>query len=93
MDTKPLGFLGAGISAIGAFIDSNELNNWVSIICSIGGFLLTVIVVLIIPLIKWWINAKKDNKITSEELDDLSNIISNAKDELDSNKKEKEKHD
>lgn len=93
MDTKPLGFLGSGISAIGVLIDSSELNNWVSIICSIGGLLLTVIVVLIIPLIKWWINAKKDNKITSEELDDLSNIVSNAKEELDSNKKEKEEND
>ena len=86
MDTKPFGFLGALISSIGAFANIGEMESIVSIICSIIGLLITLTAVVILPLIKWWVKAKQDGKLTTEELEELEETLKNSQDKLDSNK-------
>lgn len=88
MDSKPFGFVGAFISSVGVFANVGEVESIVSIICSIVGLLITLTAVVIIPVVKWWIKAKEDGKITKEELEELEETLKDSQDKLDSNKKE-----
>lgn len=78
-----VGTIGSFISAVGIAVSSEQLDHIVSIICAVIGLLITLITCLIIPLIKWYKNAKKDGKIDEEELDDLSHILQDGKNEID----------
>ena len=51
---------------------ANELFELIQLIVSILGTLF----ILVINIWKWYNDAKKDGKITNDELDDLTNIIS-----------------
>ena len=51
---------------------ANELFELIQLIVSILGTLF----ILVINIWKWYNDAKKDGKITNDELDDLANIIS-----------------
>ena len=81
-----LGLIGTGMSSVGAIVDVNQVLSIISYVITIVGGILTLIV---IPLITWWKRAKKDGKITKEEIDEGVHIIQNGVDELkDKSKKE-----
>ena len=81
---KILGIVGTGMGVLGSTIQTQEILQIISIIITIiGGFITWII----IPLVNWYRNAKKDGKITKEEIDDAldtaSKGIENIKDEVD----------
>lgn len=81
------GLIGACVSAVGMAISTEQLESIVSMICSITGVLITLVVCIIIPVIKWWNKAKIDGKIDNEELDELGQIIQKGEDDLNNKKK------
>lgn len=81
------GSIGTGISALGTAMQTNELLQTISLVITIIGGLITFI---IMPVINWYQNVKKDGKITKEEVDEGVKIIQDGLDKLkDQDKKEK----
>ena len=88
--------IGNTLSVVGVALTPQELENIehiTAIICMIVGLLITIVCSIIIPLIKWWKNAKKDGKIDKEEIKDGIGIIKNGvediKEQLESGKDSK----
>lgn len=73
-----MGIAGTALSAIGASISVNELQAIISIIITVAGFLLGVVLPWIIKIVKKVREAKKDGVITEEEKDDIINTIGEA---------------
>lgn len=73
------GAIGTGISAIGAGLNVNDVLETISICTTIIGGLITFI---IIPLITWYKQSKKDGKIDKEELNELHTIISDGSEKI-----------
>lgn len=89
-----MGILGTAVSATGAGLSVTELQAIISIIVTIAGFVISVLIPLIIKLVKKIRDAKADGKITKEEVDDIastakeivdesSKVIENIKDKKD----------
>ena len=70
--------IGTGVSAVGTGLQTNEILQTISIVLTIIGTLITIIM----AILNWWRNAKKDGKITKEELDEGIDIIKNGVDEI-----------
>lgn len=69
------GVIGTTLSAVGTALQVNEVLQTISLIITIlGGFVSLVL----IPLLNWYRNAKKDGKITSEELKEGAQIVSDG---------------
>lgn len=85
------GLIGTGLSFVGMGISTEQLEQIISIICSVVGVIIVIITSIIIPLVKWHKQAKADGKISKEEIEDAKKIINSGiddvKDEI--NKKEK----
>ena len=86
------GSVGTTLSAVGTGLQTNEVLQTISLVITIIGGLITFIIV---PLVNWYKNAKKDGKIDKEELKNGIDIIVDGtekiKDEIDkkdNNKKE-----
>lgn len=83
--------LGAGagtiLSATGTALQTNEVLSTIQLIITIIGGLLTIAM----ALLNWWKNAKKDGKITEDEIKEGLDIIDKGtkgiKDNLDNKKK------
>lgn len=76
------------ISFVGLSVSATEVDTIVSIVCSCVGLLITIISI-VLSVIKWWKKASEDNKITSEEIDELIHLIEDKKEDFqDKNKKE-----
>ena len=73
------GTAGTALSVLGTVIQTNELLQFISLIISIVGGLITFIVV---PLLTWYNKAKADGKITKEELKEAKDTIKNGVDKL-----------
>lgn len=72
LDTKIVGgTLGTCVSAFGISYSTTQLESIISIICTILGLLITIITTLVIPVAKKIRDAKKDGKVTLEELEDI----------------------
>lgn len=87
-------FLGNAVSILGVALTPQDLENIehiTAIICMVVGLAITITGSIIIPLYKWWKNAKKDGKITKEEINEGKNIlqegINDVKEVVDDNKK------
>ena len=82
------GLLGTVLSATGTATQTNETLQTISLIITIVGGIITLIV---IPLLTWYKNAKKDGKIDKEEISDgletLQEGIKGVKDIVDKSKK------
>ena len=76
------GIAGTALSAIGASISVNELQAIISIIVTIAGFLLGVVLPWVIKIIKKVRAAKEDGVITEEEKDDIINTIGEAGEDI-----------
>lgn len=69
---------GNAFSILGVTLTQEELasaEHITAIICMIVGLLITIICSIVIPLIKWWKNAKADGKISKDEIDEAIQII------------------
>ena len=66
------GTVGTSISMFGTVIQTNELLQTISLIITIIGAIITYIG---LPLFTWYQNAKKDGKITKEEIKEGKEII------------------
>jgi len=60
-----IGGVASSLSAVGTSIQTNEVLQIISLVLTIAGTLITFIV---LPLLNWYIKAKKDGKITIEEV-------------------------
>ena len=82
------GATGTILSATGTALQPNEVLQTISLIITIIGAIISMIV---IPLLTWYKNAKKDGKITEDEikegLDTLQNGVEEVKETLDDKKK------
>ena len=84
------GSIGTALSAVGTGLQTNEVLQTISLVITIIGGLITFIIV---PLVNWYKNAKKDGKIDKDELKDGVDIIvegsEKLKDEIDDKKEGK----
>ena len=82
------GAVGTALSATGTALQTNEILQTISLIITILGAIISMIV---LPLLTWYKNAKKDGKITKDEIkegiDTLQEGIEGVKDSLDDKKK------
>ena len=83
-DKIMIGLLGTSVSAVGAGLSVTELQAIVSIIVTVLGFIISVLIPLIIKLFNKIKYAKADGKVDKEEMED---IISTGKEILDETKK------
>ena len=75
MDIKEVGSVaGNGLTYVLAAIQSNEVLQYIEF----GLSILLTIVILTYRVWKWYKEAKKDGKITKEEIDELGEIIEDA---------------
>ena len=80
-DKIMMGVVGTAVSAAGAGLSVNELQAIISIIVTIAGFIISVLIPLIIKLVKKIKEAKADGKITKEEADDIASTVKEIADE------------
>ena len=72
MNKETLGGVGGiMISALGTGIQTNELLQTISLILTIIGTVITIVM----ALLNWWNRSKKDGKITSEEIEEGVGIV------------------
>ena len=78
------GAVATTLSATGTVLQTNELLQTISLIITILGAIISMIV---LPLLSWYKNAKKDGKITTEEIkegiDTLQGGLEGVKDTID----------
>ncbi|MBR3617357.1 MAG: hypothetical protein IKN46_01640 [Acholeplasmatales bacterium] len=78
------GVTGTAVSAVGAGLSVTEIQAIVSIVVTVLGFIISVLVPLFIKLYHKIKDAKADGKITKEELDDIvetgKEIVNKTKD-------------
>ena len=83
-----LGVIGTSTSAVGTAIQTNEVLQTISLIITILGGIVSLI---IIPILTWYRNAKKDGKITVDEIEEgaktLQEGLEGTKDLIDKNNK------
>ena len=84
------GVVATGTSAVGTALQTNDVLQTISLIITILGGIVSLIV---LPLLTWYRNAKKDGKITEEEIDEgvktLQEGLDGVKNIVDENKDKK----
>ena len=75
------GVVGTAISAAGTGLAISEVQAIISIIITIAGFIISVLIPLIIKLIHKIKEARKDGKLSKEELDDITSTVKEIVDE------------
>ena len=83
-DKIMVGILGTSISAVGASISVTDLQAIISIIFTIAGFVISVLIPLVIKLFNKIKEAEEDGKIDKKE---MKEIVSTGKEILDETKK------
>lgn len=76
-----LGIVGTAVSATGAGLSVTEVQAIISIIVTIAGFVISVLIPLIIKIVKKIKAAKEDGVITKEEVDDIASTVKEIVDE------------
>ena len=69
------GLAGTSLSALGTALQVTEVLQTISLIITIFGALVSFVVV---PLLSWYSKVKKDGKITTEELSEGAQIVSDG---------------
>lgn len=80
-DKMMLGIVGTAVSATGAGLSVTELQAIISIVVTVLGFVISVLVPLIIKIVKKIKAAKEDGVITKEEVDDIASTAKEIVDE------------
>ena len=83
-DNLTAGIFGTAISAVGAGISVNELQAIISIIVTIAGFIISVLIPLCVKLSNKIKSARADGKVDKEEMKD---ILSTGQEILEETKK------
>ena len=81
------GVIGSIMSATGTALQTNEVLQTISLIITIVGAIISMIVV---PLVSWYQRAKADGKITKEEIQEGVKIISDGVEALQNKENDKE---
>ena len=92
-DILSVGIVGSGISATGSAISMELIDRILSISCSAIGLIIAIVMGIIIPLIRWYKNAKADGKITKDELEEGKEILQNGIESVKNAQDKKEKED
>ena len=83
------GGVGTALGVIGTVTQTNEILQMVSLIITILGAIVSMIVV---PIMSWYIKAKKDGKISADEIKEgveiLDEGIKKTQDKIDKEKKD-----
>ena len=66
-----------------------DMENIVSIVCCIAGLIITLITCVIVPVWKKIADAKKDGKITPDELDEIADALQDGLDQIKKENKDK----
>ena len=83
-DRTMCGLIGTVMGATGAGLSVTELQAIISIVITVLGFIISVLIPLIIKLVKKIKAAREDGKITEEELEDILETGKEIKDETES---------
>lgn len=78
------GILGTSVSVVGAGLSVTELQAIISIIVTIAGFIISVLIPLCVKLYNKIKSAKEDGKIDKEEMEDM---VSTGEEIVDETKK------
>lgn len=70
-DRMLLGITGTAVGAAGAGLSVTELQAIVSIVVTVLGFTISVLIPLIMKIINKFKKAKEDGKITKDEMEDI----------------------
>lgn len=95
-DKLMCGLVGTAVSAAGTGLAISEVQAVISIVITVLGFIISVVVPFILKIVKKIKDAKSDGHITEEEAKDIMNtVIEDGKDVLDqakeiTNKEKKE---
>lgn len=73
------GISGTLVSLTGMSI--TQINDILGVICSVMGLLISIISCIVIPIVKWRKEAKKDGKIDEKEKEELVDIIQKGSEE------------
>lgn len=82
------GLFGTGSCAVGTALQTNEVLQTISLIITILGGIVTLIV---LPLLNWYYKAKKDGKITPDEIKEGVETLQEGLDKLDNSLKGEKK--
>lgn len=74
------GLLGTSASAVGTALQTNDVLQTISLVITILGGIMTLI---ILPLINWFHKANADGKVTPEEIKEGVDIVKEGIDKLD----------
>jgi len=77
-----LGLIGTSTSAVGTALQPSEVLQIISMIITILGGIISLIV---LPLLSWYKNAKKDGKITAEEIEEGAKTLQEGLEHLNQN--------
>ena len=80
-DKLMCGVVGTAVSAAGTGLAINEIQAIVSIIITIAGFIISVLIPLIMKLIHKIKVAREDGKVTKEEVDYIASTVKEIVDE------------
>ena len=69
------GVTGTALSAAAAATQTDPVYQIISLITAIVGLLVTIATTIVIPVIRWYLRARRDGKITSDELQDLADDL------------------
>ena len=72
------GIVGTSVSATGTALQTNEVLSTISIVITIIGGLITIVM----ALVNWYNNAKKDGKIDKDEINEAANIIKHGAEDI-----------
>lgn len=84
-DKTICGVVGTVISATGASLSVNEVQAIVSIVVTVLGFLLGVVLPWVLKIVAKVKKAKEDGKVTAEELQDIADTAKEAADDIKEN--------
>ena len=83
-DKLMCGLVGTAVSAAGTGLAISEIQAVISIVITVLGFIISVVVPFILKIVKKIKDAKSDGHITEEEAKDIMNtVIEDGKDVLD----------
>lgn len=80
-DKLMCGVVGTAVSAAGTGLAINEIQAVVSIVITIAGFIISVLIPLIMKLIHKIKVAREDGKVTKEEINDIASTVKEIVDE------------
>ena len=69
------GVTGTALSAAAAATQTDPVYQIISLITAIVGLLVTIATTIVIPVVRWYLRARRDGKVTPDELDDLAGAL------------------